>query len=81
MTRPLMGRTRARILGVILDNVGEPPSIRELAELTGTNMNNIAGHLQALRRDGLISWEPGYARTVVPKCRWVSVGELFGDDG
>ncbi len=73
MTRTLrpVGRTRSLIIAAVLDGAarGLPPSLRDLARLTGTTVNNIEGHLKALRRAGLVGWQRGLKRTLVPTCR------------
>ena len=51
-----------------------PPSIRDLMELTGiSNTNGLKWHLWRLARLGLVKWEDGKARTLVPTCRFLEV--------
>ena len=73
MTR--IGNTRLRILGMIL-SARLPPTVRELAQATGTNNNNVHTHLVALKRDGWIQWDTGSCRTLVPRCRYIPAENL-----
>ena len=72
----VIGYTRTRLLLLILRHYAERgfgPSIDEMGRATGKTKNGVKGHLNALRREGLVTWEPGKARTVRPTCRFVSL--------
>ena len=43
---------------------GFPPTRRELATATGCRVNNVQKMLLRLRRDGLVEWQEGAARTI-----------------
>lgn len=40
------------------------PTLDELAELCGRSRSTVYGHLHALRRAGLVAWEPGRRGTL-----------------
>lgn len=46
------------------DADGLPPTVRELAIEIGRNVSDVAQKLERLRRDGVVSWRPGKARTL-----------------
>ncbi len=73
----ILGRTRLRILAAIMDAKGVPPTVRELMAENGiASPNGIAGHLNCLRRDGMIRSEPHQARTYTATCRFIPAEEL-----
>lgn len=43
---------------------GLPPTVREISAETGTNISDVAQKLERMRRDGVVSWRPGKARTL-----------------
>lgn len=43
---------------------GLPPTVRELSTATGTNIGDVQQKLNRLRRDGVVIWRPGRARTL-----------------
>ena len=43
---------------------GLPPTVRELSTATGTQLADIQQKLTRLRRDGVVIWRPGRARTL-----------------
>jgi SOS-response transcriptional repressor LexA len=43
---------------------GYPPTRRELADSLGTGLNNVQQMMTRLRRDGVIEWVDGAARTI-----------------
>jgi SOS-response transcriptional repressor LexA len=43
---------------------GLPPTVRELSTATGTNVGDVQQKLNRLRRDGVVIWRPGRARTL-----------------
>lgn len=44
---------------------GYAPTVRELGALIGaSSTNSTTGHLEALRRDGLVTWAPRSSRTL-----------------
>lgn len=55
----LLGAIKARI-----DANGYSPSLRELADDLGTCPNDVKGKLERLRREGLVTFVEGQARTV-----------------
>jgi len=70
----VIGSTRLRILGLVMQNPGI--SYRELCDDTGTVLFNIGGHLAALRKMGLVHWEPEKKRTLVATCRFEVVDDM-----
>ena len=46
-------------------SVGPAPTYRDIAAEFGININAVAGHLRALRRKKILTWQPGRARTLV----------------
>jgi SOS-response transcriptional repressor LexA len=40
------------------------PSFREIAMAIGTSVNDVAEKCRRLKRDGVIAWEPGIARSL-----------------
>lgn len=82
-----LGRTRRLILAELLTRQrrgDRPPSLRELAALCRCQVNNIAGHLNYLRRMGLVAWETtstnggsgASCRTLKATCRFLSIADL-----
>jgi SOS-response transcriptional repressor LexA len=56
-----------RLLGVfrkLRDATGYPPTFREIAAAAGTNVGDVAAKFLRMRRDGVVSWVDGRARTV-----------------
>jgi hypothetical protein len=43
---------------------GLPPTVRELSTATGTNVGDVQQKLNRLRRDGVVIWKQGKARTL-----------------
>jgi SOS-response transcriptional repressor LexA len=43
---------------------GLPPTVRELSTATGTQLADIQQKLNRLRRDGVVIWKQGKARTL-----------------
>jgi SOS-response transcriptional repressor LexA len=43
---------------------GLPPTVRELSAATGTQLADIQQKLNRLRRDGVVIWKQGKARTL-----------------
>lgn len=63
------GRTEAQlaVVEVIREYVaacGYPPTFRDIADSTGTGVNDVAAKCQRLRRDGVLTWVDGKARTI-----------------
>jgi SOS-response transcriptional repressor LexA len=55
------------LLGVfrrLRDARGYPPTFREVANAAGTNVGDVAAKFLRMRRDGVVSWVDGKARTV-----------------
>ncbi len=79
MTRQRMGRSRARILALILEGCSEgfPPTHRELATELGVCVHSVSGHIDALIRDGLIEKDATTARGFRARCRFLSMDELL----
>ena len=46
------------------DANGYPPTFREVAEVVGTNVGDVAAKFLRMRRDGVVSWVDGKSRTV-----------------
>jgi hypothetical protein len=46
------------------DAKGYPPTFREIAAAAGTNVGDVAAKFLRMRRDGVVSWVDGRARTV-----------------
>lgn len=42
---------------------GYAPTFREIGKHFGCAPNAVTGHLKALRKKGLLTWEPGLSRT------------------
>lgn len=55
---------------------GHPPTIRELGDALGVRSTNaVADHLRALRKKGLVFWQPTKGRTLAVTAaghRWVA---------
>jgi len=45
-------------------NDGLPPTVRELCTETGTHVGDVQQKLNRLKRDGVVIWRPGRARTL-----------------
>jgi SOS-response transcriptional repressor LexA len=43
---------------------GLPPTVRELSAATGTRCGDVQQKLNRLRRDGVVTWKQGKARTL-----------------
>jgi repressor LexA len=43
---------------------GYPPSIRDLANHFGVNVNDVYQKITRLHRDGLVAWDPGVCRSL-----------------
>jgi SOS-response transcriptional repressor LexA len=43
---------------------GLPPTVRELSTAVGTNVGDVQQKLNRLRRDGVVAWKQGKARTL-----------------
>jgi SOS-response transcriptional repressor LexA len=46
------------------DSDGLPPTVREISATTGTALADIQQKLNRLRRDGVVIWRKGKARTL-----------------
>lgn len=57
---------------------GYAPTYRELAGMMGTNIGDIQLKLSRLRRDGVVDWEDGRARTLRVTCSESRLAELLG---
>lgn len=56
-----------RLLGVfrsLAESMGYAPTFRELADAAGTNVGNVSAQMWRLRRDGVVHWVDGKARTI-----------------
>ena len=63
--KPDAGSTRTLVMMTIVRwPYAYPPSVREIADEIGLGVSATHAHLEALRRDGMIDWEPGLARTI-----------------
>ena len=72
-----LGRTRSRILGIVLREASRNrcPTFQEIANECGVFINAVACHLRALRRDGLVTWELGHCGTLRPLVRFEPVSQ------
>ncbi|MEV6569416.1 winged helix-turn-helix transcriptional regulator [Streptomyces kronopolitis] len=52
-----------RALWELTDEVGYPPSIREIAEAVALSASTVANHLQALERQGVVTHTPYRSRS------------------
>lgn len=77
MTRSAIGRTRLRVLAMILDADGLPPTLRQMAKRLGVGFSVVQQHIAALERMGLVRRGRG-ARALVPTCRFVP-GDRLGE--
>jgi DNA-binding MarR family transcriptional regulator len=69
--RNSFGRTRLLVLACVMaPSHGQPPSLREIAEKVGIHTAQVKRCLDALERDGLVTWEPDKFRTVRATCRF-----------
>ncbi len=68
---------RLRVLGAILDAKPRLLTIADLSLKFGFKSNHAAEYmLAALKADGMVTWEPGKARTLRATCRWIPGDEL-----
>jgi SOS-response transcriptional repressor LexA len=75
MTR--VGSTRLTILQRIMRPGLLPPTVRELMRLIDCTSPNAAHqHLNALRADGPIAYEPKLHGTIRPTCRFLTPEQL-----
>ncbi|MFG2097177.1 LexA family protein [Streptomyces sp. NPDC048612] len=56
-------RRIARALRELTDDVGYPPSIRELADAVALSTSTVAYHLQALEHRGIVTHAPHRSRS------------------
>ena len=54
----------AAIRRLTADADGLPPTVRELSTAVGTNVGDVQQKLSRLRRDGVVIWKQGKARTL-----------------
>jgi Mn-dependent DtxR family transcriptional regulator len=47
-----------------IDEQGHLPTFREVADRLGVCLNNVTQMLYRLRRDGMVEWKDGKARTL-----------------
>jgi predicted transcriptional regulator len=66
----LSERNRA-LLAIIAETA--PPSLNALAEQTGRAKSNLSRTLRTMARYGLVEFEKGPGRTIVPRTRYTSV--------
>jgi hypothetical protein len=62
---------------MILERPGHPPTIREMT--TALNFHSphaVAGHLNAMRKIGLVDWQDCQGRTLVARCKFIHVDDL-----
>lgn len=48
----------------LTEEAGLPPTVRELSAAAGTNVADTHQKLERLRRDGVVIWQKGRARTL-----------------
>ncbi|MFG2832401.1 LexA family protein [Streptomyces sp. NPDC048434] len=56
-------RRIARALRELTDDVGYPPSIREIADAVALSASTVAYHLQALEHHGIVTHTPHHSRS------------------
>lgn len=77
-----LGLTRRRILAHLWSADGRPVKYREMMRLLGfTSPNAIMDHLEAMRRDHLVTWERYRAGTLRAVCRFIPANELESTAG
>ncbi|UQA93770.1 LexA family protein [Streptomyces halobius] len=52
-----------RALRELTDDVGYPPSIREVATAVGVSASTVVYHLQAMEREGIVTHTPRRSRS------------------
>jgi len=57
-------RRLLRVFVKLRDAKGYPPTFREIAAAAGTNVGDVAAKFLRMRRDNVVSWVDGRARTV-----------------
>lgn len=55
-------RTREKILKAI--EALDRPTVREIGEAVGIKSSSVFHHLESLRAEGKVTWEPGKSRTI-----------------
>ena len=65
-----IGPTRLQILLLVLARPQPRYTIPEIATRLGRAFYCVYEHLSALRKAGLVTWEPNKARTLRPTCRF-----------
>ena len=75
-------QARLRILNIVmlLHSHGFTVTVRSVAEANGTNINDVYRKLKALRKLGLITWEPTIAATIRPTCVFIPASCLGDRD-
>ncbi|WP_271754599.1 transcriptional regulator [Cohnella sp. JJ-181] len=48
----------------LTDKLGYPPTVREIADASFISLSVAHGHLERLRKCGLVSWSPNRSRTI-----------------
>ena len=81
--RSYLGPTRLRILLMVVDGRrrNKPYTIDEIKEALGfASKNGVHKHLEALRLQGLVTWNNGSGRTLTPLVEFVPAGQLGGTE-
>ncbi|MEV0370549.1 winged helix-turn-helix transcriptional regulator [Streptomyces sp. NPDC050636] len=53
----------ARAIRELTDSAGYPPSIREIADEVRLSASTVIYHLQAMKRQGIVTHTPGHSRS------------------
>lgn len=53
-----------RAIRALIRSRGYSPSVREIADRLGVNVGDVHSKLARLRRDGMVRWDDGKARTI-----------------
>ncbi|MFC3802740.1 transcriptional regulator [Cohnella sp. GCM10012308] len=48
----------------LTDKLGYPPTVREIADASFLSVSVAHGHLDRLRKCGIVSWSPNRSRTI-----------------
>ena len=74
-----IGETRRLIMLVILNGYanGKPPTLREICDAVEVSHSNVQQHLDRMKREKLVTWEPHKKRTLVPLVKFIPAEELL----
>lgn len=63
------------VLGMVM-RPGVRPSYRDIGKVIGKGPRQVQIHLEELRKLGLVTWEHGEHRTLMPTCRFIPESQL-----